>query len=294
MTTTVERLQAELVQDARAGLGEGPVWDERTRRLYWLDVPGHMLHRFDPATRTDAPVSFEPADIGAIAPREPGGWVAAVGTGFGFLDEDSGSVDVLEELEDAEVTVMNDGKPDPAGRFWAGTYARDEDAGLTIGALYRLDPDGGTSRHLGELGISNGMGWSPDGRVMYFVDSVTKRVEAFDFEPGSGSISGRRTLAEIEGDGVVPDGLSVDADGCVWVGCWGGSRVERYSPAGELLAVVDVAATYVTSCAFGGDGLADLYVTTAAWDRAESEPQAGGLFHVRPGVAGLPVARFAG
>lgn len=287
---------AELVHDAHAQLGESPVWDGRDSRLVWIDGFARTLHRFDPATRGDDPLPYE-LEVGAVAPRAAGGFVAAVGTGFGFLDAETGWIETLGELEDPALTTMNDGKCDPAGRFWAGTYDRDEEAGRPIAALYRLDPSGAAVRMLEGVRLSNGLGWSPDGATMYYVDSLTRRIDAFDFDAASGAISGRRALASFD-EPVLPDGLSVDVDGHVWVAVWEGSRVERIAPDGSRSAVVELPTTHVTSCAFGGPDLTDLYITSAACmltDEARSaDPHAGGLFCASVGVRGLPAVAFAG
>ena len=291
-------LTAELVYDAGAELGESPTWDPRDGRLAWIDYTGRMLHRFDPGRELDTATPYE-LEVGAVAPRAAGGFVASVGTGFGFLDPESGAIEFLGELEDPTVTAMNDGKCDPTGRFWAGTYVRDENAPEPVGALYRLESSLEVTRVLGGVLLSNGLGWSTDGETMYYIDSLTRRVDAFDYDAAGGAIANRRTLIRFEdGPKVLPDGMTVDVEGCLWVAFWGGSRVERISPEGVRQAVIEVPATYVTSCAFGGDDLADLYVTTAIWDlsaeQRRREPHAGGLFRARPGVAGTVQPLFAG
>jgi sugar lactone lactonase YvrE len=191
---------------------------------------------------------------------------------------------------------MNDGKCDAAGRFWAGTMALDERGGA--GALYRLDPDGHVETMIDGVTISNGLDWSDDGRLMYFIDTPTQSVDVFDFDLASGRIANRRSFARIDPVDGAPDGLTLDAEGFVWVALWGGSRVRRYAPDGALDSIVRVPATYVTSCAFGGADLGDLYITTARIKLSEadraSQPLAGGLFRARPGVRGRPPHRFSG
>jgi sugar lactone lactonase YvrE len=180
---------------------------------------------------------------------------------------------------------MNDGACDSAGRFWAGSMRLDEaPAG---GCLYRLDPDHRVETICEGVTISNGIAWSPDDTLLYYVDTPTGAIDVFDFDPGTGSAVGRRVLARVDGH---PDGLVVDAEGCLWVAFWGGGQVRRYSPQGELAEVIDVPAARTTKAAFGGPDLSDLYITTAAGD----EPHAGGLFVARPGVAGLPAHAYGG
>jgi sugar lactone lactonase YvrE len=199
--------------------------------------------------------------VGAVAPAVGGGYVLAAGTGFLFVD----AVGTLTELAQSEAgrtgVRMNDGACDPQGRFWAGTMAYDESPGA--GALDRLELDGSCTRVLTGLTNSNGIGWSPDGATMYLADSGTGRVEAFDFDGGSGDISRRRTLVRIEQPGVAPDGLTVDEDGGIWVALWGGGAIQRYAADGSLLTTVRLPVERPTSCAFGGSDRATLFVTTA-------------------------------
>jgi sugar lactone lactonase YvrE len=188
---------------------------------------------------------------------------------------------------------MNDGACDSSGRFWAGTMHVDEVS--EVGSLYCLAPDGNVEMMLANVTISNGIGWSPDDTVMYYVDTPTLGVDAFDFDPASGAITNRRRVVTIE-DGVgQPDGLVVDEDGCVWIALWEGWAVRRYTPAGTLDSVVEVPAARVTKPAFGGAALDDLYVTTAAPDTPDPEqPHAGGIFRVLPGVRGLRANAYGG
>jgi sugar lactone lactonase YvrE len=286
----------ELVLDARAELGEGPVWDTRAGVLVWVDILAGHVHRYDPATGADS-VTEVGQPVGAVGLRESGGLVLAVRDGFALLDEDGSAPRLLAavEREDLE-TRMNDGEVDPAGRFWAGTM--ELDGALGRGSLYRLDPGGTVTRVLADVSISNGLGWSPDERTLYYIDSPTQRIDAYDYHRSSGAISNRRTVVEIEAGDGLPDGLTVDAEGFLWVALWGGSTIRRYAPDGRLDHVVELPVSQVTSCAFGGSDLADLYVTSA-WAGLEeqqrrAEPVAGGVFRLRPGVCGLPVRGFAG
>jgi sugar lactone lactonase YvrE len=188
---------------------------------------------------------------------------------------------------------MNDGACDPLGRFWAGTMHLDETHGA--GALYRLDANGNAATILTGVTISNGIGWCPDAEHLYFVDTPTRGVDVFDFDAASGAIENRRRVATIEDGAGGPDGLVVDVEGCIWVALWGGWAVRRYSPDGELLAIVDVPAARVTKPAFGGPELDRLYVTTAMPDAPDPvQPHAGGVFVVDPGVRGLASAPYAG
>jgi sugar lactone lactonase YvrE len=190
---------------------------------------------------------------------------------------------------------FNEGKCDTSGRFWAGTMAYDETPGA--GALYRLDPDGRASLMLIGVTISNGLAWSLDGRTMYYIDSPTRRIDAFSFTPETGEISDRRPVITIPGELGVPDGMTIDAEGGLWVALWGGAAVHRYLD-GRLAEVIRLPVSQPTSCAFGGSDLDELYVTSAreglSFEQREAQQLAGAVFRVRPGVRGLPAAVFGG
>jgi sugar lactone lactonase YvrE len=233
--------------------------------------------------------------VGALACAADGGVVLAVAGGFARLDWDSGTVKMLATVEaDRPQNRMNDGACDPAGRFWAGTMALDERP--HAGALYRLDPDGTVHTMLTEVSISNGIDWTPDGRGMYYVDSPTRRIDVFDFDARSGAIANRRTFVELPAEAGFPDGLTVDAEGFVWLALWGGAALHRYDPEGARERIVPLPVSHPTSCAFGGADLDELFVTSArrplsAEERAR-QPMAGGLIRLRPGVVGRPPGLF--
>jgi len=286
----------ECVLDAQAALGEGPVWDPDAGCLYFVDIERGLVHRYDPDTQASRSHKVD-AMAGAVALTVSGDLLLAVRDGFARLDPDSGRVRPIACVEaDRPDLRMNDGACDPAGRFWAGTMAIDERHGA--GALYRLDPDGRVHRMVDEVTISNGLDWSNDGRLMYYVDTPTQSIDVFDFDVATGAIANRRSLARVPGEDGSPDGLTVDADGYLWVALWSGGAVYRYAPDGRLDRVVTVPVAYPTSCAFGGPDLRDLYITTAARaltpDERQGEPLAGGLFRCRPGVQGRPANRFRG
>jgi sugar lactone lactonase YvrE len=287
----MEHWRAKLVLDARADLAEGPIWDSRTGELLWVDIMAGLVHRFDPATGTDTILDVG-QPVGAVVPRVAGGYALAIRDGFAVMDENG--VRLVAPVDRGRPKLrMNDGACDSSGRFWAGSMHVDEVRG--VGSLYRIDADGRVKTMLGDVTISNGIGWSPDDTVMYYVDTPTLGVDAFDYDAASCAISNRRRIVTIEESAGSPDGLVVDAEGCVWVALWEGWAVRRYSPDGTLLGVVEVPAARVTKPAFGGPALDELYITTAAPDAPDSEqPQAGGIFHVRPGVRGLPANVYAG
>ncbi len=290
----METLRATPADPAPADHGEGPTWDAARAELLWVDISAGLVRRAtrDGDTLTDAGSLRAGDTVGAVVPAAAGGWLAAAGGGFTHLAED-GTARVLLELageggtEAGGGTRMNDAKCDRAGRFYAGTMAFDERSGA--GTLYRLDTDGTVTTVLDGLTVSNGLGWSPDDRTVYFADSGPAVVHAFDHDPATGAWTNGRVLLETGGDDGVADGLTVDDEGCLWTAMWGGAQVRRWSPDGDLLAVVEVGVAHTSSCAFAGDLLV---VSTARSD--EDEPGAGRLFTVRPGVSGPPAAPYRG
>jgi sugar lactone lactonase YvrE len=284
---------AELVVDARARLGEGPVWCAGEDVLYWVDIDLGRVHRFDPATGRDEHLDVGEA-VGAITPTRSGGLILATKSGFAQIETWPEPPRRLAEVEaDRPETRMNDGACDSRGRFWAGTMHVGLDP--CRGSLYRLDPDGTVRLMLQDVSISNGIAWSPDDTVMYYVDTPTGGVDAFDFDPENGTISNRRRVIDVDPADGQPDGLVLDAEGHLWLALWEGWSIRRYRPDGVVVGVVDVPCSRVTKCAFGGPLLDELYITTASPDAgAADQPHAGGLFVAHPGVRGLPSNPFAG
>ncbi|MBB4715448.1 SMP-30/gluconolactonase/LRE family protein [Streptomyces luteogriseus] len=277
----------EVAVRAEAELGEGPTWDAVTGRLLWIDILGRRLHTYDPATGRRT-VRRTEQHIGAVKPRAGGGLVLNLRDGIGLLDPDGGFRWLHHEPVPGR--RANDAAVAPDGALWAGTMRYDEAPGG--GTLSRVTGDGSVDVVLDDVAVSNGTGWSPDGRLMYHIDSPTRRVTVFDH--ADGRITGRRTLAEIEeGDGF-PDGLTVDAEGCVWVALWKGAAVRRYTPDGELDRVIELPVSLVTACAFGGADLSDLYITTARVGLTEPPALAGSLFVVPGAGKGLAHPPFAG
>jgi sugar lactone lactonase YvrE len=300
----VTEIPAEVVLDARAILGEGPVWDTHAQVLWWVDIEGHRIHRFDPASGDE--VAIETASPpGAVALRRHGGLAAAFADGLRLLDAaalDRAPVVPAEawrplvSFARPEDVRCNDAKCDPAGRLLVGRMAWDA---RPVGALLAVESDGTVRRLLDGLSIPNGMAWTADGGTFYFIDTPERRIDAWDYDLSIGTIARRRThVAFADDDPASPDGMTIDAEGGLWVACWDGWAVRRFARDGNLDAVVRVPAAQVTSCAFGGPDLRDLYITTAARavaprDRA-AQPAAGGLFRARPGVAGVAPHHFAG
>jgi sugar lactone lactonase YvrE len=275
-------------------LGEGLRWDEHRGELLRVDIAaGHVFRDRIADDGSLIPIRTYrlPGTVSAIAPVEGGrGWLLAADRGFAMLDPD-GEFRVIAEVA-SDGSRMNDGAADPQGRLWAGTVA--ELPGAAV--LYRLERDGRVDALLDGLTTSNGIGWSPDGRTMYLADSGPRVVHAFDFDGDAGTISRGRVLVEVPDEVGTPDGLTVDAEGDLWVAIWGGGRIHRYSPAGELRLVLDVPAAQTTSCAFAGPGLHRLYVTTATedWtdDERRADPRAGLVYRFETDATGRPADPF--
>ncbi|RBY92171.1 SMP-30/gluconolactonase/LRE family protein [Blastococcus sp. TBT05-19] len=281
-------MRAEQVTGPVAHHGEGPVWWAGWGGLRFVD-----MHAGDVLTLT-ADGGVRRTSVGSVAaalrPRRGGGAVLAVERGFA-LEEPDGSVTALPPAWSDEGIRMNEGGCDPDGRFWCGSMAYDQASGAA--SMYRLDPDGSVRRVFGDVTVSNGLEWSPDGSLAYYDDTATHRVDVFDYSADAG-LTGRRpfvTMTEEQN----PDGLTVDAEGGVWVALFGGGAVHRYDPAGRLDAVVEVAAAQVTACTFGGPDLDQLFITTSRQGLdPDDDPPAGSLFRIDAGVRGLPARTFAG
>ena len=284
-------MRAEPLTDVVAYHGEGPIWDP-SGRLMWVDMLAGDVMSTDVVS--GATGRLHVGDVAAcVVPRRAGGHAVATERGFVLLGVDGLVERVLPDVWDDRGVRMNDGGCDPAGRFLCGSMAYD--AGEGRGALYRLDPDGSVGTVFDGVTISNGIAWSADGTTMFYVDSPTQRIDAFDYDVATGAVSDRRTVVEIPAARGTPDGLTLDADGAIWVALWGGSAVHRYLPSGRLDAVVEVDVPQPSSCAFGGDDLGELYITTSAEHLDPvSAGMSGALYACRPGVSGVPTPPFAG
>ncbi len=283
--------------DVRAGLGEGALWDARAQALLWVDITGKSVSRFDPASGENRVLKLDTTP-GAVVPSAGGDLIVAARGGIARLDPSRGVLSglIVPRGHDAGRTRFNDGKCDPRGRFVAGTTSLSGERGKC--ALYSLE--GGSVRKLLDgVSISNGIAWSIDGRKMYYIDTPTREVAVFDYDLDSGEIGGRRVAVEIPAEMGWPDGMTIDAEGMLWICLWEGSAVTRWNPAtGALLARYDVPALHVTSCAFGGSDLGTLFITTARVDTPadvlSGHPLSGAIFSMRPGVHGVRAAEFAG
>jgi sugar lactone lactonase YvrE len=289
---------AELAFPHDAILGESPLWEEREQALYWVDIDRGEIHRFDPATGEDKmfPIGQK---VTSIARRQSGGLVATLRKNFASFDPATGKADLLDLVEsDQPENRFNDGKCDRQGRYWAGTM-NEVHVGAPEAGLYRFDAQGSVKKMISGVTISNGTGWSPDGRTMYYTDTLRYAVFAYDFDPATGDIENRRTFYEVEptADGL-PDGLTVDAEGHVWSALVNYGRILRLDPDGKLERIVSFPATRGTCCTFGGPDYRDLFITTAREcltpAQITAQPIAGSVFHCVPGVTGLAETPFAG
>ncbi|MBI1337585.1 MAG: SMP-30/gluconolactonase/LRE family protein [Phycisphaera sp.] len=297
------------VLDAKATLGEGAVWDDRAGLLYWVDIEGCKLHAFDPRKNQNTPWDIGQM-VGTVVPIAgnplPRKVLLALHHGIGTFDLDSKRLVIHADPEKLPgVTRFNDGKCDPQGRFWAGTLGTGKHSGTPVGSLYRFDPDHSVHKIADKIVCSNGIVWPSDHATMYYIDTPLRRVDAFDYDPGSGDVKNRRVAFDLKDFTGYPDGMTIDHKDRLWIAFWAGWCVRCFDPlTGQCLHEVKLPCERVTSCAFGGPTLEDLYITTARTglkpDQLESQPLAGGLFVTRPGqiagaiAKGIPACRFAG
>jgi sugar lactone lactonase YvrE len=291
---------AELEYKAESLLGEGPVWDWRSKRLLWVDIEGFAVHLYDPVQREHGVINVGEF-VGSLAVRKSGGLVVALTSGFAALDPETGEIMPLADAEShLPGNRFNDGKCDPAGRFWAGSLALDEDNGRGKGNLWCLNPDHTVQLKIPGVWISNGLAWTRDERTMYYIDSPTQQVVAYDYDRASGAISNPRTVIKVPAEEMgYPDGMTIDEEGLLWIAHWDGGHVCRWNPhTGAELAEIKVPVSRPTSCVFGGDDFGTLYITSArtrlSAEQLAAQPLAGSLFKCRPGVRGLPLDEFAG
>jgi sugar lactone lactonase YvrE len=291
--------ELELVPNCQAMIGECAIWNSALQRLHWIDIEGQRVFTYDPATGENRAYDVG-QKVGTVVPRVRGGVMLALLEGFATLDLDSGRVALLPRPpeHDPAAVRFNDGKCDPAGRFWAGTMALVKGP-KPLGRLYRLDADGSMHVVLRDVGTSNGIVWSLDRRTLYFIDTPLRRIDAFDFNDATGAIANRRTAVTVPPDLGRPDGSTIDSEGMIWVAMYEGWGVTRWNPrTGELLQTIRLPVARVTSCAFGAPDLDTLYITSARAgltdEQLAAQPLAGCLFKVRPGVRGVPAFAYQG
>lgn len=288
---------AERILKARATLGEGACWDHQRQRLLWLDILNCEVHTFDPATGTDT-FHKAPYHVTLVHPTTRGDLILGTKMGIARMDPENGAFTPLCDPEaDLPGNRFNDGKPDPRGRLFAGSLAYD--GSDKKANLWRIETDLSYTKVIDHAGNSNGLGWSPDEKTFYWTDTKTSSVYAFDYDADSGEISNQRVAVEVDRSLGRPDGMTVDAEGCLWTALWNGYGLARWDPrTGKLMEKISCPCPNVTCPTFGGPNLDILYFTTAIKGRDEAEPapeeESGNLFAAKPGVKGMPGYRFAG
>lgn len=285
---------ASRLLETRCRLGEGAIWNHRQQVLHFVDIVGEAVYTYDPASGLYEQVPVW-SKVGTVVPVHGGGLLLATQAGIAVLDPETGSFDWLANPLRDPALRYNDGKCDPQGRFWIGSMALD--GRKEAGALYRVDHDGTVSQVLDGVSISNGLAWSADRTRFYYIDTPTRCVQVFDYDDAAGSIANGRIAFRIADGAGDPDGMTIDSDGRLWIAMWGGGGVNCYDPAtGALQQRVWVPAPHVSSCAFGGEDLDTLYITTARQDLSEEQlrewPQSGDVFVANPGARGVPANLF--
>jgi sugar lactone lactonase YvrE len=287
-------VKMEVVSESFSLLAESPVWDEHSQTFYWVDILNGMIHRYHIQTKEQETISVH-QPVGSVCLTRSGRMIAALQSGIHFVCAD----DRLELMADPEANTptnrFNDGKCDAAGRFWAGTMSMNGE--VKAGSLYCMEGNRRVSKKLSGISVSNGLAWSPDNTVFYFIDTPTQSVQAFDLDINSGQLSNGRVAINIPEEMGKPDGMTIDEEGMLWIALWGGGKITRWDPrSGKLLQEFQLPVSQVSSCTFGGPQLTDLYITTARVGLDEKslkeEPLAGSVFMLRDCGKGLPAATF--
>ncbi len=277
-------------------LGEGPVWDFRKKTICWVDILNGQIHEYDSSENLHRVITVNQM-IGAMAVCKNGHFIAALKNGFGFVDRDSGAVSMISNPEpDLPGNRFNDGKCGPDGRFWAGTMSHTDEP--EKGSFYLLDKDLSVTKKMERVSISNGMSWSLDHSVFYYIDTPTFTVAAFDFDKVNAKIKNKRVAIHIPEKEGSPDGMTIDREGMLWIAHWDGWQITRWNPlSGKKILSIPFPVARVTSCCFGGENLQDLYITSAKTGltafQLQEQPLAGCLFIIRNiGCQGLPLFEF--
>jgi len=277
-------------------LGEGPVWDAKQKTISWVDIVNGQIHEFSPTKQTHKILELGEM-IGSIALCTDGNYIGALENGFAFINRQSGEIKRIADPEShLPKNRFNEGKCDPAGRFWAGTMALSEESGA--GNLYVLNDQLIYSKKIDGVSISNGLAWSLDQNSLYYIDTPTMEVVRFDFDKESGSISGKKTIIRMEEKQGYPDGMTLDKEGNLWIAHWDGWQISQWDPiSGKQIGQIRMPVARITSCTFGGEHYQDLYITSAKKGLSESElrkqPLAGSLFVIKNcGCEGIPPFEF--
>ncbi len=296
--TEENNTKCEIAVQHHSSLGESPVWDRTIQAVYWVDILEGDIHQYFPKQKTHI-IRNIGHTVGAIALRKKGGLIAVLKDGFAEVDFEKKTVKYIIDSEShISENRFNDGKCDPVGRFWAGTMSK---GGIKrTASLYFLDTDKAVRLMESNIKCSNGMAWSLDHKTMYHIDSPSRQVVAYDYEKNTGNIKNKTIVIVIPSEYGMPDGMTIDNEGMLWIACWGGWRVCRWNPyTGKLLEQFKFPVSQITSCTFGGENLGDLYVTSARTglnnERLKNEPAAGCLFVIKnSGFFGIPGHEFLG
>ncbi|TAH22203.1 MAG: SMP-30/gluconolactonase/LRE family protein [Cytophagales bacterium] len=288
----IKSMKADLLLDSKASLGEGALWNKKTQELYWIDIENGILHIYNPANQQDRVIKLG-QKVGTVVPDESGNALVALEDGIYQIDLKTEKKRLLAKrpANEAADNRFNDGKCDPAGRFWVGTMSM---KGVEkAGNFYVFDGNGKLTKTYDSVTVSNGVVWSLDSTKMYYIDTPTKEIKEFSYNNQTGEVALQKVAIAIPDGMGYPDGMTIDSEGMLWVGMWEGFAVTRWNPNnGELLMKVDVPVSRVTSCAFGGENLDTLYITTASVGASEDElrqyPNSGSLFAVKTGYTGIP------
>jgi len=277
-------LTPKLLADYGCVVGEGPLWHPGEQRLYWIDIPTGRIFRYEPASGTHEQC-YGGEVVGGFTIQADGALLLFMARGAVKIWREGELTTVVDEIPGERESRFNDVIADPAGRVFCGTMPTENQ----LGRLYRLDTDGTLTELLDGIGVSNGMGFTRDHRQMYYTDSAKREIYLFDYDQATGALTNQRVFVQTpEGEGI-PDGMTVDAEGCVWSARWDGGCLIRYAPDGTEVLRINFPAKKVSSVTFGGTDYTDMFVTTAGGDRkAQEGPGAGALFHLNLGIRGLP------
>ena len=289
-------LQTDVVVEHKCFLGEGPVWDAKRKVICWLDILNGEIHEYATEQKMHKVIPVHQM-IGSLAVCTNGNFIAALQNGFAFIDKISGEIKMIADPESyLSNNRFNEGKCDPAGRFWAGTMSLSEEP--NAGSVYVVEKDLSITKRIESVTISNGLAWSINHKTFYFIDTPTFEVAAYDYNKYSGHISNKRTIIKIASEDGYPDGMTIDNEGMLWIAHWDGWQVTRWNPvSGEKIHSIQLPVSKVTSCTFGGENYGDLYITSAKIglreDELEKQPLAGSLFVLRNcGFQGMPAFEF--
>lgn len=295
MVKTAE-LQIDVVVEHKCELGEGPLWDVKRKAICWIDILKGEIHQYSPEQKTHEIIQVHQM-IGSIALCTNGDFIAALQNGFGFVDRISGKVTMIADPEShLSNNRFNEGKCDPAGRFWAGTMSLSEDS--LAGSVYVVESNLSVTKKIEGVTISNGMAWSKDYQTLYYIDTPTFEAAAYEYDKSTGNISNKRIIIKIPKEDGSPDGMTIDSEGMLWIAHWDGWQIARWNPTtGEKLYQIKMPVARVTSCTFGGENLGDLFITTArkslTEDELQKQPLAGSLFVIKNiGFKGMPAFEF--